>query len=117
MESVNKIITLLENGQHEEALNGYEQILATGSNEERFLLGEELFQYGFLEEAQNLFQRLLQVYPEEGELLVLLAETLIELGKEEEAILELEKIQEMIQVILNLCYYLQTFTKWKDYTK
>lgn len=95
MKSVNKIITLLENGQHEEALMEYEQILATGSNEERFLLGEELLQYGFLEEAKNLFQRLLQVYPEEGELLVLLAETLIELGKEEEAILELEKIREV----------------------
>lgn len=94
MESVNKIISQLENGQHEEALKGYEWILKHGSNEERFLLGEELVQYGFLEEAKNLFQRLLEYYPEEGEILVLLAETLIELGKEEEAILELEKINE-----------------------
>ncbi|WP_071395583.1 tetratricopeptide repeat protein [Bacillus tuaregi] len=92
MESVNKIITQLENGQHEEALKGYEKILNAGSNEERFLLGEELFQYGFLEEAKSLFEYLLNIYPEEGEILVLLAETLIELGKEEEAILELEKI-------------------------
>ncbi|KAA9026118.1 tetratricopeptide repeat protein [Niallia endozanthoxylica] len=94
MESVNKIISQLENGQHEEALKGYERILKHGSNEERFLLGEELVQYGFLEEAKSLFQHLLEYYPEEGEILVLLAETLIELGKEEEAILELEKINE-----------------------
>ena len=92
MNSVNKIITQLENGQHEEALIGYEQILTFGSNEERFLLAEELFQFGFMEESQNLIQRLLEIYPEEGELLVLLAETFIELGNEEQAILVLEKI-------------------------
>ena len=92
MNSVNKIITQLENGQHEEALIGYEQILTFGSNEERFLLAEELFQYGFIQESQNLIQRLLEIYPEEGELLVLLAETFIELGNEEQAILILEKI-------------------------
>lgn len=92
MDTVNKIVTQLENGQHEEAIEGYKNILSAGSNEERFLLGEELFQFGFVEEAQALFQQLLSVYPEEGELLVLLAETLMEQGKEEEAILELEKI-------------------------
>lgn len=92
MNSVNKIITQLENGQHEEALIGYEQILTFGSNEERFLLAEEFFQYGFIKESQNLIQRLLEIYPEEGELLVLLAETFIELGNEEQAILILEKI-------------------------
>ena len=89
---MNKIITQLENGQHEEALIGYEQILTFGSNEERFLLAEEFFQYGFIKESQNLIQRLLEIYPEEGELLVLLAETFIELGNEEQAILILEKI-------------------------
>lgn len=92
MNSVNKIITQLENGQHEEALIGYEQILTIGSNEERFLLAEELFQYGFIQESQKLIESLLEIYPEEGELLVLLAETYIELGNEEQAILILEKI-------------------------
>lgn len=94
MDIVNKIITLLENGQHEEALQSYQQILLNGSHEERFVLGEELFQYGFLEEAKALFERLLESYPEEGELLILLAETHIDLGSEEEAILVLERIYE-----------------------
>ncbi|UII54629.1 tetratricopeptide repeat protein [Cytobacillus spongiae] len=94
MEKINKIVTLLENGEHEEALNHYRQILDKGSNEERFLLGEELFQYGFLEEAKSLYHTLLKAYPEEGELLVLLAETYMELGEEEQAVLELEKVQE-----------------------
>ncbi|MEK3853359.1 tetratricopeptide repeat protein [Cytobacillus sp. FSL H8-0458] len=94
MDKVNKIITLLENGHHEEALESYQQILLDGSHEERFLLAEELFQYGFLEESKALYERLLEAYPEEGELLVLLAETHIDLGNEEEAILVLEKINE-----------------------
>ncbi|EWG10852.1 tetratricopeptide repeat protein [Cytobacillus firmus] len=94
MDKVNKIITLLENGHHEEALESYQQILLDGSHEERFLLAEELFQYGFLEESKALYERLLEAYPEEGELLVLLAETHIDLGNEEEAILVLERINE-----------------------
>ncbi|MFE8702227.1 tetratricopeptide repeat protein [Cytobacillus sp. FJAT-54145] len=94
MEKIEKIITLLENGQHEEAIKDYNQILMNGTNEERIVLGEELFQYGFLEEAKALFQKLLESYPEEGELLVLLAETFIELGDEDQAMLELEKINE-----------------------
>ncbi|WP_141433331.1 lipopolysaccharide assembly protein LapB [Bacillus sp. 03113] len=94
MEKINKIISLLENNQHEEAMKHYQQILQKGHNDDRFHLGEKLLQLGFLEEAKLLFERLLKTYPEEGELLVLLAETLMELGDEEQAILELEKIHE-----------------------
>ncbi|MCM3566795.1 lipopolysaccharide assembly protein LapB [Neobacillus mesonae] len=92
MDRVNKIIQLLENGQHKEALDEYNVVLNRGSHEEKFLLGEELFQYGFLDEAKALIEKLLSVFPEEGELLILLAEILVEAGQEEEAILELEKI-------------------------
>ncbi|WNS74023.1 tetratricopeptide repeat protein [Bacillus sp. DTU_2020_1000418_1_SI_GHA_SEK_038] len=94
MEKISEIIKLLESGQHEEALIHYQSILLNGSHEERFVLGEELLHYGFLEEAKKLFERLLESYPEEGELLVLLAETHIDLGEEDEAILVLEKVQE-----------------------
>lgn len=92
MERVNEIITLLENGEQAKALEYYQSILNKGTNEERFVLGEELFQLGFLEEAKALFQILLKAYPEEGELLVLLAETELELGREEEAIHLLEQM-------------------------
>ncbi len=92
MEKVNSIIALLESGQHAEAIRKYKHILLNGTNEERFVLGESLFQYGFMEEAKQLFKHLLESYPEEGELLVLLAETYMELGEEDEAILALEQI-------------------------
>ncbi|MEN8700771.1 tetratricopeptide repeat protein [Bacillus infantis] len=94
MDKVNKIISLLENGQHEEALRDYAQILDSGSHEERFVLGEELFQLGLLEESKALIERLLESYPDEGELLVLLAELHIDLANEEEAMLVLERISE-----------------------
>lgn len=92
MDVVNKIITHLENGLYEEALIEYKEVLKRGSDEERLLVAESLFHYGFILEAQNLIKELLKGYPEEGELIVLLAETLMEQGKEEEAVLELEKI-------------------------
>ncbi|CAH2715748.1 Beta-barrel assembly-enhancing protease [Neobacillus rhizosphaerae] len=94
MDRVNKIINMLENGQHKEAINEYNVVLKSGNHEEMFLLGEELYQFGFLDEAKVLVDSLLEIYPEEGELLVLLGEILVEAGEEEEAILVLERISE-----------------------
>lgn len=94
MDKISKIITLLENGQHEEAIKKYEAILRNGTNDERLLLGEELFHYGFLDEAKALYERLLEAYPEEGEILVTLAEICLEQGKEDEALQTLDKIRD-----------------------
>jgi tetratricopeptide (TPR) repeat protein len=94
MDRVNKIITLLENGQHNEAINEYNVVLTKGQPDEKFLLAEEMFDFGFLAESKALVENLLTIYPEEGELLVLLGEILVESGDEEQAILELEKISE-----------------------
>jgi tetratricopeptide (TPR) repeat protein len=93
MVGVQEITELIENGQLEKAMAAYQDILAKGSDEEKFLLSEELFRFGFMEETGALLESLLKSYPDEGELLVLLAETWIELGKEEEAILSLEKVK------------------------
>ncbi|MGA9225329.1 MAG: tetratricopeptide repeat protein [Mesobacillus sp.] len=93
MVGVQEITEFIENGQLEKAMAAYQDILAKGSDEEKFLLSEELFRFGFMEETGALLESLLKSYPDEGELLVLLAETWIELGKEEEAILSLEKVK------------------------
>lgn len=94
MDKIKEIISLLENGRHQEALKGYKEILSTGSNDERIVLAEELFQLGFLEEAKNLFERVLETYPNEGELLISIAEILIEQGEEDDALQHLNKIHE-----------------------
>lgn len=94
MEKVKKILLMLENGQHKQAIREYNEVLTNGAPDEKFQLGEELFQLGFLEEAKTLFENLLKLYPGEGEILVLLGEILVEAGNEEEAILVLEQISE-----------------------
>ncbi|WP_066366458.1 tetratricopeptide repeat protein [Neobacillus fumarioli] len=94
MDRVTKIIQLLENGKHKEAFHEYNVVLKQGGHEEKFVLAEELFQFGFLEEARALVESLLEVFPEEGEILVLLGEILVEAGEEEKAILVLERISE-----------------------
>lgn len=85
---------MLESGQHIEAINEYNVVLTKGQPDEKFILAEEMFQFGFLDESKALVENLLAIYPEEGELLVLLGEILVESGDEEQAILELEKISE-----------------------
>ena len=82
---------MLENGQHNEAINEYNVVLTNGKPDEKFLLAEEMFQFGFLAEAKALVESLLEIYPEEGELLVLLGEILVEAGDEEQAILDIRK--------------------------
>lgn len=94
MNNVEAVTDFIENGELQKAMEAYQAILDTGSDEEKFVLSEEMFRFGFMEETETLLTSLLENYPEEGELHVLLAETKIELGKEEEAMLSLEKVSE-----------------------
>ncbi|WP_240732946.1 lipopolysaccharide assembly protein LapB [Jeotgalibacillus sp. S-D1] len=87
-----QMIQYLHEGKLEQALNEFSKIKAGGTDDEKFELAEELFQLGFHEHAKELFQLLIQSYPDEGELKVLLAETLVELDDTEEAILQLDDI-------------------------
>ncbi|MBP3041428.1 tetratricopeptide repeat protein [Bacillaceae bacterium Marseille-Q3522] len=106
MGKIENIILLYQNGSYDKAAQQLRAVLHRGSDEEQFQLGEELFQSGFLEEAKLLFAKLLESYPQEGEIRILLAETHMELGEEEKAILELEKITsqspEYVQALLLL---------------
>jgi tetratricopeptide (TPR) repeat protein len=90
--NIEAITSLLEDGNIEEAMSNFQRVLSVGSEEEKFLLAEELFRFGFLEETKQLLEALLQIFPNEGELLLLLAETELELGEEEKAMLILEKV-------------------------
>ena len=94
MDTVTKILSLLETGQQEEALKQSQQLLLTGTDEEKYDLAEELSRYGFLEEAVGIFLNLMEKYPDEGELFILLAELYLEMGQEEDAMLLLEQIDQ-----------------------
>jgi tetratricopeptide (TPR) repeat protein len=94
MQIVTEIISLLEDGQVELAMKKYASVLKLEDSEIQFTLGEELFQLGFLDEAKALFEVLLKKYPEEGEILVNLAEINLDLGNEDIALSLLGKISE-----------------------
>lgn len=94
MEKVQQTLALLHAGNYNQAMQLVNDVLNNGLDEEKFLLGEELLQLGFLDEAERMFSALLAVYPDEGELFILLAETLMEKGQEDKAILLLEKISD-----------------------
>ncbi|MCA1063176.1 tetratricopeptide repeat protein [Rossellomorea sp. AcN35-11] len=94
MSYAKKMLTSLEEGKLEEAKKQYNQVIKFGSHEEKFSLAEELHHLGFLEEAKELYENLLEYYPGEGELLIELAEVLVEMDNEEVAIEKLSELDE-----------------------
>ncbi|MCU9613703.1 tetratricopeptide repeat protein [Caldibacillus lycopersici] len=92
MNQMMQCIQLLENGELDKAYELLNKIKDSGTEDEIYELAEQMANFGFLEEAASLYQKLLESYPGEGELLISLAEININLDKEEEALLELEKI-------------------------
>ncbi len=91
---IEQIRNNLEVGEFEKAHKQISEVLSSENESDLFSFGEELMQLGFLDEAKELFQELHRRFPEEGIILINLAEILIEQGKEEEAILLLEKIDQ-----------------------
>jgi tetratricopeptide (TPR) repeat protein len=89
-----KMLTSLQEGHLEEAKKHFNETLKFGSHEEKFSLAEELHHLGFLEEAKKLYENLLMYYPGEGELIIELAEVLVEMDLEEAAIEQLSHIEE-----------------------
>lgn len=92
MNTVEKAIDLLRKGEFEQAKILINRIKASESVEDLLILAEEMFQLGFMEEAKDLFEHLIAMYPGEGELIVSLAEILVDMDQEDEAMLLLEKI-------------------------
>lgn len=92
MNTVEQVIQHLKKGELTEALKHINRIKSSESAEDILLLAEEMLQLGFVEEAKDLFEHLLELYPDEGELIVSLAEILIDMDQEDEAMLMLEKV-------------------------
>ncbi|AEP02143.1 tetratricopeptide repeat protein [Weizmannia coagulans] len=94
MSLMEQLLDHLEEGRLEEAKKTFEDFLALGTDEEKYALAGQLEGLGFLNEAQQLYKDLLASYPDDGELVILMAETLIDMDNEEEAILYLDRIPE-----------------------
>ncbi len=92
MNSVDKVLQLLKKGELAEAHSHINRITSTESEENILTLAEEILQLGFIDEAKELYEHLLELYPGEGELIISIAEILIDSDQEDEAMLMLEKI-------------------------
>ncbi|PLS16420.1 hypothetical protein CVD28_17895 [Bacillus sp. M6-12] len=92
MNSVENVLKILKNGELEKAFSHINQIKKSESDEDILLLAEEITQLGFIEQGKDLFEFLHQKYPDEGEILLSLAEILTEMDQEDEAMLLLEQI-------------------------
>ncbi|MDQ0218980.1 tetratricopeptide repeat protein [Peribacillus cavernae] len=92
MNIVEKTLQLLKKGEFEEAGIQIARIKASESAEDMLLLADEMLQLGFIEEAKDLYEQLLRLFPEEGELMLSLAEILIDGDQEDEALVLLARI-------------------------
>ena len=78
MNSIDKVIQLLKKGELAEAHSHINRITSSESEEDILTLAEEILQLGFIDEAKELYEHLLVLYPGEGELIVSIAEILID---------------------------------------
>ncbi|KAA0550249.1 tetratricopeptide repeat protein [Bacillus sp. BGMRC 2118] len=92
MKSIYAAIDLIENGDVEKGLSELASYIPKANDDELFSIAETYYQYGFLDEAKELLRKLLVQYPGESELILLLAEILIDLDEEEQAITLLDTV-------------------------
>jgi tetratricopeptide (TPR) repeat protein len=94
MKTIQAAIELVEFGEVEKGLGELTRILPSANDDEKYVIAEAYYQFGFLEEARALLISLVNIYPNESELLLLLAEVHIDLDEEEQAITLLDQVDE-----------------------
>lgn len=101
-----KAVELFESKQSEEALKILEEYLPSASPEMKYSIADVYFQWGFLQEAKVVLEELLQIFPQESEIILTLADIYIELEDDKNAINMLDSISEddplYLEVLLQL---------------
>lgn len=87
-----KALELLEAGKIDEFNKQYNLALHHDNDELLYSLAEELYSYGFTDQAKELYEKLLKKFPDEDELRTDIADILISEGNTDEA---LEKLSEI----------------------
>lgn len=86
IEELDKAIDLMDTGNLDEAVNLIESILLTASDDEKILVVEQYYEWGFFDKSIVILEELLKDYPGESEIQVRLAEMYIEIENDERAI-------------------------------
>lgn len=88
------VIAEIQNGHLDEAEENLQYALDNDDTETLYLLGNTLYQLGFLNETKRVYNHLVEIFPEDHELKIYLAEIEIEDGNELEALDLLHTIEE-----------------------
>lgn len=88
-----KMLEQLDAGQLEEAKKSFAWALRKDDDDTLFNLAEQLYGLGFLHQAQRIYLKLLDKYPDEDEIKTALAEIAIDGGHNDEALAYLSQIQ------------------------
>ncbi|MDF0726237.1 tetratricopeptide repeat protein [Cytobacillus sp. S13-E01] len=94
MSKLDVAIDLIDNGEIEKGLEYLDQIKKGCTDEEKYTIAENYYRWGFVDQAKEIVELLHEFYPEEGELSLFLAEIMIDLDEEEDAIEVLATITE-----------------------
>lgn len=94
MNNIEQMIDYLHSGSLEEAMQIFQEVKRAGADEEKYEAAEALYSLGFQEKSIELYEDLIELYPEETELVILKAEAHAELDQIEEAMECLETITE-----------------------
>lgn len=85
-------IELIESGKTEEGLRKLEQIKKHLHDEEKYQLAQYYFQWGMMDQSLGILEDLHVLYPDETDIILLLAEIYMELDQEEKSIQLLNQI-------------------------
>ncbi|MFB1049321.1 tetratricopeptide repeat protein [Paraliobacillus sp. JSM ZJ581] len=112
MEEISVAVTLMEQKKTEEAIAVLENYLPLANEEEKYTIAALYQQWGMLEEAKMILLGLVQQYPEESELKLMLADIHIDLEEDQEAIELLNRFnstdEDYLAVLVQLADLYQT---------
>lgn len=106
MEELHKAIQLMEEHKTKEAIQTLTSYLPHADEEERFTIVELYIQWGMLDEAKPVLEDLIQRYPNEAELKLMMADLHIDLDEDDQAIELLNQFtqedEDYLQVLVQL---------------
>jgi|SRR5690625_119677 len=92
MSSIEQAIQLIEEDKLQEAVDLLRQSLEQADDNETLMIADLFIDLGLLEDARPILETLLEKYPDEAEIRVVLAEIYIDLEEDEQALNQLQAI-------------------------
>ena len=81
MKDIESIVDTIEKGEIEKGLNLLEKLeKKTSDHNKKYTIAQTYYELGHLEKAKSIIEELILLYPDEGELFIFLAESLIDFG-------------------------------------